>query len=63
VDFDIQPGDGSRLVQITPPAPGSLQGLMLMVSDVGAGRVRWIVPHPEGWRIRPMPPQKPDGIV
>jgi catechol 2,3-dioxygenase-like lactoylglutathione lyase family enzyme len=53
VDADIAPGDGSRLVQLTPPgsacsvqfgervtsaAPGSLQDLYLAVSDIEAAR-------------------------
>ena len=54
VDLDTRIGDGSRLVQLTPPgsacsihlntgiteaAPGSVRGLHLVVSDVEAARV------------------------
>ncbi len=53
VDLDIPMGEGGRLVQLTPPgsgcsihlnstlgktAPGSLEGLMLIVDDIEAAR-------------------------
>lgn len=53
VDLDVEIGEGSRLVQLTPPgsgcsihlngaiqemAPGSLQGLVLVVPDIDAAR-------------------------
>jgi len=53
LDADVDPGDGSRLVQLTPPgsacsvqfgngvtagSPGSLQDLYLAVSDIEAAR-------------------------
>lgn len=52
VDLDIQISDETRLVQLTPPgsgcsihlnsaidmSPGSVQGLMLVVSDIDAAR-------------------------
>jgi catechol 2,3-dioxygenase-like lactoylglutathione lyase family enzyme len=57
VDLDTWIGEGVRLVQLTPPgsacsihlntgiagpAPGSLQGLMLMVSDIDAARAELV---------------------
>jgi catechol 2,3-dioxygenase-like lactoylglutathione lyase family enzyme len=57
VDLDTPIGDGGRLVQLTPPgsacsihlntgipgpAPGTLQGLMLMVADIEAARAELI---------------------
>lgn len=53
LDHDVQPGNGMRIVQMTPPgsacsiaigsmsdlaAPGSVRGLHLVVQDVRAGR-------------------------
>lgn len=54
LDHDIQPGNGMRIVQLTPPgsacsiafgigmgpdsAPGSVQGLHLVVDDIAAVR-------------------------
>ncbi len=54
VDVDVQPADGVRIVQLTPPgsacsiglwagvpdlmAPGSVRGLHLVVDDVGGAR-------------------------
>ncbi len=54
VDHDTKTSDGNRIVQLTPPgsgcsivvgegivpdmAPGSLKGLQLVVSDIGAAR-------------------------
>jgi catechol 2,3-dioxygenase-like lactoylglutathione lyase family enzyme len=56
VDHDTQISDEMRIVQLTPPgsacaivlgagsnrAPGSLQGLQIVVSDVGAARAELI---------------------
>ena len=57
VDLDIPMGEGGRLVQLTPPgsgcsihlnstlrktAPGSLEGLMLIVDDIEAGRAELV---------------------
>ena len=57
VDLDTWIGEGVRLVQLTPlgsacsihlnteiagPAPGSLQGLMLAVSDIDAARAELV---------------------
>jgi len=54
VDFDMEPGEGQRLVQLTPPGsgcsvvigegavpqmpPGSLKGLQLVVNDLPKAR-------------------------
>jgi catechol 2,3-dioxygenase-like lactoylglutathione lyase family enzyme len=57
VDLDVPIGDGTRLVQLTPPGsscsihlntgiagppPGSLQGLLLVVDDVDAARAELV---------------------
>jgi catechol 2,3-dioxygenase-like lactoylglutathione lyase family enzyme len=57
LDFDTSPGGGVRFAQLTPPgsgcsiivgkgmtdmAPGSLQGLQLVVSDVRAARAQLV---------------------
>lgn len=57
VDLDLRIGDGSRLVQLTPPGsacsihlstgnlempPGMLEGLMLVVADIEAARAELI---------------------
>ena len=57
LDHDVSPGNGMRVVQLTPPgsacsivfgqgivktAPGSVQGLHLVVSDLGAARAELV---------------------
>jgi predicted enzyme related to lactoylglutathione lyase len=57
VDLDHQPNETTRLVQLTPPgsgcsimvgtmefeaAPGSLQGIQIVVADIGAARAELV---------------------
>jgi predicted enzyme related to lactoylglutathione lyase len=57
VDLDHQPNDSTRLVQLTPPgsgcsimigkgvtaaAPGSLQGIQIVVADIDAARAELV---------------------
>ena len=68
VDLDTRIGDGSRLVQLTPPgsgcsihlntglamAPGSVQGVMLVVSDIEAARAELVGRGVEASPVRHM---------
>ena len=69
VDLDTRIGDEMRLVQLTPPgsacsihlntalagpAPGSMQGLQLIVSDVEAARAELVARGVEAGPVRHM---------
>lgn len=69
VDLDVPIGEGTRLVQLTPPGsgcsihlntglagppPGSLQGLLLVVADIDAARAELVARGVEATPVRRM---------
>jgi predicted enzyme related to lactoylglutathione lyase len=75
-DHDVQPGGGMRVVQLTPPgsacsivigsglsnmAPGSLEGLQLIVNDIEAARAELVARGVEVSEVRLMGPEDMDG--
>jgi predicted enzyme related to lactoylglutathione lyase len=75
-DHDVRPSDGMRVVQLTPAgsacsivigtglsgmAPGSLEGLQLIVNDIEAARAELVDRGVEVSEVRLMGPEDTDG--
>jgi len=76
LDHDVEPGNGMRIVQLTPPGsacsivmgtgipkmePGSLRGVQLVVTDIDAARAELVERGLDPGEIKQMGPEDMDG--